>query len=195
MSPYQYESLQGPSDIRILYINGAQNDTDTLSGSLFPVCLDDEPAYHALSYTWGSPELCCEIKLAGSRESLAITANLDLALRRMRTAGIIEVWADGICINQRDVQERNQQVGLMGRIYSQCYMGLIYLGEEADGSGEIPDFIERLVPAVLSDEAQVSHFHENPALPDEDDSGWQALRSLLERPWFLRVWSKCVQTY
>lgn len=191
MAPYQYEALQGPSDIRILYIAPAQDDTDTLSGTLVPVSLDDAPVYIALSYTWGSSELCREIKIDG--ESLAITSNWDLALRRMRAAGITDAWADGICINQRDIPERNQQVGLMGRIYSECDMALIYLGEEADGSDEIPDFISRLVPAVESDEAQVSHFHENPVLPDVDDPGWQALRLLLERPWFLRVWSECMQ--
>jgi hypothetical protein len=155
MAPYQYESLQGPSDISILYISPTQNDNDSLSGTLFPVNLEDEPTYIALSYTWGSSELCREIKFGG--ESLAITSNLDLALRRMRTAGITDVWADGICINQRDVPERNQQVGLMGRIYSECNMALIYFGEEANGSDEIPNFISRLIPAVESDKAQIIH--------------------------------------
>jgi hypothetical protein len=40
----------------------------------------------------------------------------------------------------------------------------------------------------MSDEGKIDHFHDNPLLPGENDPGWRAWRSLLERPWFLRVW-------
>jgi len=86
------------------------------------------------------------------------------------------------------VSERNKQVGLMRRIYSQCRSGVIYLGEEADGSEEIPGFLRRLVPGIVSDKGNNKNWHENPLLPDENDPGWKALHSLFERPWFLRVW-------
>jgi hypothetical protein len=122
MPSYRYLPLQGPSDIRILYIDPAINHTDSLSGKLVHVSLDDDPAYDALSYTWGSPELCSKITLDGGGADLAITANLDLALRRMRARtppGMLTcIWADGICCNQTDVPERNQQIRLMRRIYS-----------------------------------------------------------------------------
>jgi hypothetical protein len=62
----------------------------------------------------------------------------------------MHIWADGVCVNQTDVPERNQQVFLMRRIYSQCRRGLIYLGEEADSSAAIPAFLRRLVPGILS---------------------------------------------
>jgi Heterokaryon incompatibility protein (HET) len=192
MSSYRYLPLQGPSGIRILHIDPAINHTDSLSGKLVHVSLDDDPAYEALSYAWGSPELCSKITLDHGGAFLAITVNLDLALRRMRARmppGMpTRIWADGICINQTDVPERNQQVRLMRRIYGQCQCGLIYLGEEADGSDEIPEFMRRLASGVSSEEGKIDHWHENPLLPGENDLGWQALRSLLERPWFLRVW-------
>jgi hypothetical protein len=190
MTPYRYLPLEGPSDIRILYIDPAINHAESLSARLLHVNLDNDPAYDALSYTWGSPELCSKITLDGGGAELAITANLDLALRRMRTRTRMptRIWADGICINQTDIPERNQQVRLMGHIYSQCQRGLIYLGEEADGSDEISRFIQRLVPGVTSAGGMIDHFHDNPLLPGESDPGWQALHSLLERPWFLRVW-------
>jgi hypothetical protein len=192
MTSYRYLPLRTPSDIRILHIYPAINHTDSLSGKLVHFNLDDKPSYGALSYTWGSPELCSRITLDSGGADLAITANLDLALRRVRARmppGFpSRIWADGICINQTDVAERNQQVRLMRRIYSQCVWGLIYLGEEADGSGEIPGFLKRLSSGIMSDKGKLDHWHDNPLLPGENDPGWKALRSLLERPWFLRVW-------
>jgi len=106
---------------------------------------------------------------------------------RARTSMPTRIWADGICINRMDVPERNQQVRVMRRIYSQCQCGLIYLGEEADGSDEVCGFLSRLAPGVAADEGKVGHFYDNPLLPGQNDPGWEALRSLLKQPWFLRV--------
>lgn len=41
------------------------------------------------------------------------------------------VWADAICINQHDIPERNQQVSVMHRTYSQASMVTIWLGRDA----------------------------------------------------------------
>ena len=40
------------------------------------------------------------------------------------------IWIGAICINQADIKERNQQVQLMGKIYSQADIVLGYLGPE-----------------------------------------------------------------
>lgn len=55
------------------------------------------------------------------------------------TPSPIPVWADGVYINQEndDMCERNHQVRLMSRIYSNCRTGLMYLGEETDGNESI----------------------------------------------------------
>lgn len=73
--------------------------------------------YAALSYCWGSLELNQLITL--NNESFAITSNLQEAL-----ASIIQhhhvngryYWVDAICIDQSNVQERNEQVHQMWRI-------------------------------------------------------------------------------
>jgi hypothetical protein len=36
------------------------------------------------------------------------------------------------CISQKDVQERTEQVQLMGRIYERCYEGIVYLGDQLE---------------------------------------------------------------
>ena len=87
--------------------------------------------YEALSYVWGSPVLDREIACPGG--SILITRNLDEVLRAVRLE--LEpryVWADGICINQRDDRERSRQVKMMGAVYARAVRVLIWLGQDPD---------------------------------------------------------------
>jgi hypothetical protein len=145
MPPYQYHSLESDAHIRLVCIAPSSGD-EPLSGSLIHTSLDSHPTYDTLSYTWGSPDLCRKIVIDGL--DLAITASLDSALKRMRSRSPDSptlIWVDGVCINQQDIEERNHQVHLMRRIYSACQTGLIYLGEEADGSDGLPGFLNTLI--------------------------------------------------
>ncbi|KAI9651345.1 hypothetical protein NHQ30_001385 [Ciborinia camelliae] len=90
------------------------------------VSLLDSPTFCALSYVWGSPVTTEEIIVNNS--TIPITQSLADALKYipMHWESIIEhedtepllLWADAICINQNDTQEKNHQVPLMKRIYS-----------------------------------------------------------------------------
>jgi hypothetical protein len=109
---------------------------------------------------------------------LPIATNLDAALRRCGDArartppGVpTPIWADGICISQKDVPEHNQQVRLMRRIYSQYQTGLIWLGEEADGSDGIPAFLMNLSRAIPSDPRSVREYHDNPVTARRERPG------------------------
>lgn len=42
------------------------------------------------------------------------------------------LWTDSVCINQADVQERSQQVAIMGSIFRGGGQNLIFLGAEDD---------------------------------------------------------------
>lgn len=44
----------------------------------------------------------------------------------------ITLWADAICINQRDDVEKSLQVAQMGRVYSAAESVIVWLGEEED---------------------------------------------------------------
>ena len=57
-----------------------------------------------------------EISIDGKK--LEITASLDCALRHIRDrhSRMIRIWADGICINQSGVDDRNPQVAQMGSV-------------------------------------------------------------------------------
>jgi hypothetical protein len=87
-----------------------------------------KPSYEALSYFWGSAITSHTILC--NRAELRVTHNLHTALLQLsypdRTRTI---WADGICINQEDILERNSQVQFMGDIYSSATSVVVSLGE------------------------------------------------------------------
>ncbi|KAH6708816.1 heterokaryon incompatibility protein-domain-containing protein [Leptodontidium sp. MPI-SDFR-AT-0119] len=106
---------------------------DPIVVALAPFSLDDEdtPAYEALSYVWGDTSDRQNIELNGV--TFPVTANLYMALQFLRIpSGIRILWVDAICINQDDVEERNNQVGLMSSIYSSAWRVLCWLGDSKD---------------------------------------------------------------
>jgi hypothetical protein len=70
-------------------------------------------AYEALSYVWGDPTNTTHVTC--DDDALQITCSFGSLLGRVRFAKQDRIlWADGVCINQRDLEERAQQVSLMG---------------------------------------------------------------------------------
>lgn len=117
---------------RVLQIRpGAWNDE--LVGTLRVLVLDSKlsaDSYSALSYVWGEISPTFAIKIDG--QEMRISQNLFTALRRLRAHNpnrYVNIFADALCINQADVNERSHQVTLMGKIYSRCANVLFWFGE------------------------------------------------------------------
>ncbi|KAK5739623.1 hypothetical protein LTS12_025213 [Elasticomyces elasticus] len=87
------------------------------------------PPYTALSYTWGKPEKTCEISINEKR--FMITGNLDRLLRRVVLTALGQewLWVDQVCIAQDDIEDRNQQVRAMGKIFSSAFRTVVWLGD------------------------------------------------------------------
>lgn len=137
-----YKSLSvNTSQIRHLIIEPALNDTDELSCRLENVFLGPEPRFVALSYRWGDPDDQRRALVDG--QVTMITASLDGALRGLRRRGFRRIWADGLCINQQDTEERAQQVTKMDAIYRSASRVLAWLGEE-EYEGEAEDALSAL---------------------------------------------------
>lgn len=164
---YRYRPLETEFTIRILALYPYEDEAErSLSGDLLHVPIDsfeDDPSltalgseltsctsYEALSYAWGQPVFCRSVVCNG--RPLPITESLHSALKRFRLADRIRyLWADAVCINQSDHDERSSQVALMSRIYSTAKHVLVWLGEdhvtenclryieELDWSNERPD--------------------------------------------------------
>ncbi|KAK3318730.1 heterokaryon incompatibility protein-domain-containing protein [Apodospora peruviana] len=142
--------------------------------------------YEALSYTWGSKDnqnpIYIQSESSGSTgrgHSLLVTANLHAALVHLRDCLLERVlWVDAICINQEDNEEKGHQVQAMARIYVIAACVIVWLGKAADESDEALQVLDE-----AAENAQEGRQH-SPI----SESSQQAIFTLLERPWFQRVW-------
>ncbi|KAH7324421.1 heterokaryon incompatibility protein-domain-containing protein [Stachybotrys elegans] len=113
--------------IRLFTLLPASDPEAPIQGHLHTVSLHSAPAYEGLSYAWGNAAIQKDIAVNG--HSLTVTANLELALRGLRSSTDARViWVDNICINQASTAERNHQVTLMRTIYSKCTQDLLWIG-------------------------------------------------------------------
>jgi hypothetical protein len=126
---YQYEPLRSAGEIRILILHAADpTSPDLVSCHLETVSLNSGVKYTAVSYAWG--DLTERRSILCDNSIVHVTVNLYNALRDWRpTDGNIRLWADAICINQKDNTEKNGQVGIMGKVYSQAERVWVWLGE------------------------------------------------------------------
>ncbi|KAF7552217.1 hypothetical protein G7Z17_g4464 [Cylindrodendrum hubeiense] len=174
---------------------------DEIRCQLHIASLDDSPSYEALSYTWGSLDHEAPIYLNG--RPWTVTANLESALRRLRRGDGAPrtLWVDALCINQNDIAERGQQVGIMMHVYASAYDVLVWLGEWTpaggahgqlrqaisqvfDGIGQLADGEHlkaiALFAPFLADSASVdSHLR---------DEMLSALQFVMNNPYWDRAW-------
>lgn len=143
--------------------------------------MDQAPSYYALSYTWGTHTEKKEIFL--DEESFLVQPNLESTLRQFRSRfWPFLIWADAVCINQDDNNERSQQVMLMEKISTNAIAVEAWLGEASQGSDQAMDLIRDTGRHVRSGKV-TSRLLEWLRRPDHP---WEALVSLLDRPWYER---------
>ncbi|KAI4281215.1 MAG: hypothetical protein L6R38_003877 [Xanthoria sp. 2 TBL-2021] len=214
MSEIKYPPLISSRHIRLLRIIAAAVEDQTTCYELITVNLDETPAYVALSYTWGNP-LSPDVQGAEhwpnhisqlvlkDGKSIHIGQNLFTALKSFHEMGICgDIWIDAICINQKDVEERNAQVAIMGDIYASAENVIVWLGEQDWNSQVAMVFLEKFMPKLrnlqarekVGDESFSYSFSDprlydrigEPVIPQEIFDG---LASFLERAWFKRAWT------
>jgi hypothetical protein len=139
------------------------------------VSLLEQPEYEALSYVWG--DMSVQRKIIFDGMHFPITENLAIALHHLRLPDKPRrVWVDALCINQSNTKERNEQVILMGEIYTKANPVLIWLGEASEGSDEAF--------------ASMSTITEGNDVSEEISKKMFAFyMGLVEREWFTRLWT------
>lgn len=186
--------LRGAASIRLLIVHPGAGE-EKLKGSFKLEDLNSlHLEYEALSYYWGPAVFLRKILIDGVRHQ--ITQTLYDALVRLRLPNTErDLWADAVCINQSSNEERKHQVRLMKRIYSQCARCVVYLGPEADGSESVPELVKHLLEWVVTNGHLdkplgliTPDMHESLGIPPASDPRWAAIRALLRRPWFRRLW-------
>ena len=108
---------------------------DLVTANLFGsegIILEEEESkveYKALSYTWGSSD--CNNRIICNGVEYLITESLDSVLRRLRRSKVgLYLWADALCINQHNKNEKSRQVREMLNIYRRASNVLVWLGSQ-----------------------------------------------------------------
>jgi hypothetical protein len=187
---YVYSALPSNRHIRLLDLKPGRL-SEPISCSLYAVAIDNMPTYTALSYTWGEPKLDHVLWCDG--KEVRITSSLHAALQQLRLSGCSHlVWADAVCINQCNDDERSEQVRLMRYIYSGARETIAFLGdpgEEAKLAVELGEMILDLADTLLPTKVNIdADEFESYGLPPSRGKEWTALGKLFSASWFKRVW-------
>lgn len=162
--------------------------------------LDQAVHYAALSYVWGDPKCCGAILIDGVVNH--ITQNLLFALEKIDKllesnikegdSGPILLWADQVCIDQSNLDERASQVSMMGSIYSRAERVFACLGD-SDAAEDVASMVEQVTCLIEGNAARYDGLLKIPPMDSEglaifDQFNWAAFRDMLLLPYFSRVW-------
>lgn len=174
---YRRHPILFDREIRLLSIDGSEDFEAPLQCSMTVVSLDDTGTdYQTLSYAWESQQRTRTIWV--NDQPVHITESLFSALRRIRQKQssptpalkpMQYLWADAVCIDQDNDDEKSQQVALMGEIYASARRLIIWLGEAS--------------------EAEVAELKAALRTNDTIEERRTVLESLLGRTWFSRRWT------
>lgn len=185
-STYQYAPLAADSDdIRILHLLPGQ-ENDLIRTRLQSCSLGSPPSYEAISYAWGSrSDNAVVIVSEGEVDySVEVPQSVHGALKQLRNEFTARaIWADAICMNQGDDEEKNHQVRLMRRIYQGATRVVIWLGDDYK-QNHVTSHLFNLI-------SQMYHRDFKSVPPLEDLQTWREFERLFRNPWFCRVW--CLQ--
>jgi hypothetical protein len=205
VEPYKYEPLSESTNIRLLKIRGGGEIHCSMAEAA-----KKTPHFEALSYTWGSPTRADENRIESrsgrvmylNEKRFTVTDNLFDALHHFRDLGKDGyLWIDAICIDQGNIDERGEQAGLMGDIYSNADRVIVWLGKEDDGTREAVALISAIVQAfkMVQEESAMTprtflfndprlYVHTDPITPPLDVRQWKPIMEFFIRTWFSRIW-------
>jgi hypothetical protein len=175
-------------EIRLLSISPSSDRSSKICCSLHKASLNDNAAYKALSYVWGSNTDQQVIELDG--HDFEVTRNLHDALIRIRDGIEARVfWIDAVCIDQTSPAEKADQVPLMGDIYRLAEEVWCWLGLAQDGDDEViagVDFARLPGTSERVEEARVAIY--DFIRECLSHRGIEALIHMCEAPYWSRTW-------
>lgn len=214
LKSYQYSQFDRVRQFRLLQIIETGDSETPWCYDVVTSDLDRNPAYNALSYTWGCPfadndgehrnwENVPSRLVLKDGTYLTVTQNLYRSLLQFAAFDISgSFWIDALCINQNDIEERNEQVAIIGHIYANAETVVVWLGEEDWNSKVAIVFLEQFLPKLetlvkrenldrkfhysFSDPRLYERIGEPDVFPQDIFDG---LATFLERTWFGRAWT------
>ena len=165
-APFEYRALEpGNHQIRLFFLHPAKSLEDPLSGTLRHTNLDSS-SFPALSYVCGpknaKTEQTLEVRYKRTVTAFVqhpncssitynrrIQSNLATALRYLRDKrDTLTIWADDLCIDELNAEEKTQQIALMSTLYTRATRVYAWLGSPPGGGrdmiGKALDLAERL---------------------------------------------------
>jgi hypothetical protein len=130
---YVYTSITS-DQLRLLQLIPEPGHDGPVSLKITTTARELVPSYVALSYEWcqaSADDPAVTLGTASERRSLhVIRKNLELFLKELRSGFEDQqwFWCDSICIDQKNVPERNEQVRRMGDIYRNASAAVAWLG-------------------------------------------------------------------
>lgn len=195
---FRYELLSednNKSPTRLLQLLPGSID-EPIECSIVNVNLYNNPDYEALSYCWG--DAANPIRIHIGKEYLDVTRNLHDALVRLRDVeNSRTLWIDAICIDQWNVVERSQQVGIMRQIYKQSKKTLVWLGPETGDTAkafELIPYLHKVFMEAFDGKPRAIRLDlrllEHPSIQQVylQVHSIEPFMQLEQRPYFSRIW-------
>ncbi|KAF7676362.1 hypothetical protein GT037_005867 [Alternaria burnsii] len=190
-----YEPLPQGEFIRVLKLQPGKAEDD-IQCSLDTIQIGtSKDAYEAISYVWGDAKHTVDVWCNGLQ--VPITASLASALRNFRHPSEPRLlWADALCINQKDDQEKGHQVKRMGQVYANAKCVLVWLG--CDVNNVAKDTFALICEAntyfkyslmKAGNKASRMELFEEPYPISIDQDRWSGVVKLFKFSWFQRVWT------
>jgi len=227
-STYQYSPLPSLTSIRLLELQAAS--TNEISLQLHTCEIEHALPFDALSYTWRDPRSPYIVSRPSERHAYSVASfpatcngrtimirpNLRDALQMLHTTTLTSternkqryIWIDAICINQKDLRERESQVGLMTGVYQRAKSVIAWLGPEDETTANAFTVMDRLssIPFIPKSPSEVLNSSDSYSFVTMEDffdpeaqrskmgiepltrQNWLAWSVFLHRPYFKRAW-------
>ena len=190
---YQYKPLPTEHHTRLVKLLPGEGDAEICCLMEFKTINDVEDTYDAISYAWG--DATNTVKIQCNKRELEVTASLADALRAIRDPKQAKwIWADAICINQKDSTEKGHQVTFMGKIYEKAKEVFVWLGKDDEGiAKDCYDLIRDTVQYLNDRMEDYDNVMEIPYVDvcttvTTDSRRWANIPKLVSLPWFKRLW-------
>jgi hypothetical protein len=181
-------ALEEPDHIRI----GVLEPGNELRCAIMHADINSPPTFSAISYVWGNGEKKHQMHV-GKDSYVSLTESLHNILQHFRSMGLTTFWADQICINQDDAEERSGQVSLMSTIYRNASGVVVYIAPEQPELHQGLALAQNLIAEYgLKSPSEIEQIAETTPLVrfdiEDDDPAWVSLRMLVQKQWTGRVW-------
>lgn len=205
-------------EIRLISLDTSLGSTNIDRCTFQTFSLQGAPDYYALSYLWGDPNHTEAMIVNGIK--LQVTTNLLALLRQLRKfitscstpselpnvirsnghscqrTGVAKdqeptyLWADAICIDQGNRQERGHQVKLMGEIYQKAFAVIGWMGPETRDSTKAITAVQLVAKEAptLYDSKNVCSLLSRYPEAFGDSAIWPAISALWRREYWGRTW-------